>query len=93
MNGTKTMKTTERRAINRKSMRTKTERQTLTPTTSQKTLTRTMWSQKSNSPGPNAIEIFCFRIGEWDVDDRVLNGETVRSDCRESIGSHAPSEA
>src|SRR5271155_127838 len=26
-----------------------------------------------------------FRIGEWDVDDRVLNGEVVRSDCRESI--------
>lgn len=27
-----------------------------------------------------------FRIGKWDVDDRVLNGEVVRSDCRGSIG-------
>jgi hypothetical protein len=26
-----------------------------------------------------------FRIGEWDVDNRVLNGEAIRSDCREGI--------
>jgi hypothetical protein len=62
MNRTKTMNTTERRAINWKSMRTKVERQTLTPTALEKALVRTVWSQESNSPGPNAIEIFCFSV-------------------------------
>jgi hypothetical protein len=44
MNRTKTMNTTERRAINWKSMRTKIERQTLTPAALEKALVRTMWS-------------------------------------------------